>query len=322
VSNERSAAKVAKLLVGVGHFPDQLDQVRLKITGIVNKTLKKYKKLSNPKEKLKFLTICDEPFALPPPALVRPQPSPQATAAAPEIPSPIKTRQVRHCPGCLRLRMLLCQQSKAVNQKLFSQKTRVKHLRGQCSSLKSIKVKVLNQKLRRRDETIKNLKEELHLLRSNQGKSELRTLQKKVKRKEKYEKNEKKNKDEESTNSVIAELQLKIEDKDSTIRRLEQEMLLLQDEIEEFKAEMEFKSKYNKKEYDVNLRIMAYDAISFSVPTENIPLLITRYSKYLGVPVTSAPHRTTIDRMVRELGALSDYQSAKLLCDTEGNGII
>jgi hypothetical protein len=45
-----------------------------------------------------------------------------------------------------------------------------------------------------------------------------------------------------------------------------------------------------------------YDLLVNNVPTKNIPILIEKYTKRLGITVEKVPHRSTVELMARELG--------------------
>jgi hypothetical protein len=115
-------------------------------------------------------------------------------------------------------------------------------------------------------------------------------------------------------NEDYAQLLLKMEAQASRIAELEEENCSLKDEIKELKEERGTKTtKCNQKQYDVGTRMMVYDAISCSVPTENVPTLMTKWSSRQGTTLSNVPHRSTVERMVRELGFLSEFVCADVL---------
>ena len=61
-----------------------------------------------------------------------------------------------------------------------------------------------------------------------------------------------------------------------------------------------------------------YDGIVNHVPTKNVPTLIEKDTKRLGIIVDSVPHRRTVEMMARELGVVSDFQAADILCKKKG----
>ena len=59
--------------------------------------------------------------------------------------------------------------------------------------------------------------------------------------------------------------------------------------------------------------MMVFDCIINQVPTKNIPKMIIQFLKRFGITLSDVPHRTTVETMARELGAISDLQSAELI---------
>ena len=68
-----------------------------------------------------------------------------------------------------------------------------------------------------------------------------------------------------------------------------------------------------RKQYNINTRMMVYDAITNQVPTMNIPVLMHSYNKRLGTTLDYVPHRTTVEQMAKEVGVISHLQCAEAL---------
>ncbi|KAK6186848.1 hypothetical protein SNE40_006116 [Patella caerulea] len=60
-----------------------------------------------------------------------------------------------------------------------------------------------------------------------------------------------------------------------------------------------------------------FDCIVAQVPTKNIPDLLLKTSSRSGITLTNVPHRSTVEAMVRELGAISDLQTAEAILDNK-----
>ncbi|ROI73357.1 hypothetical protein DPX16_23885 [Anabarilius grahami] len=61
------------------------------------------------------------------------------------------------------------------------------------------------------------------------------------------------------------------------------------------------------------MRLMVFDAITNQVPTANIHNLITKFGLRFSISLSDVPKRATVEAMTRELGAISDLQTAEAL---------
>ena len=108
------------------------------------------------------------------------------------------------------------------------------------------------------------------------------------------------------------ELKKRLQEKDEIIRCLQVEKLKLEDMIADLTKPQETECIRQKdgKTYVVQMRMVVYDALVNGVPTKNIPVLIKKYSERLGHPGKDVPHRNSEEQMARELGVISDLQTA------------
>ena len=67
--------------------------------------------------------------------------------------------------------------------------------------------------------------------------------------------------------------------------------------------------------YSPDMRMKVFDHIVAQVPTKNIPDLIAKNASRSGITLTNVPHRSTVEAMVRELGAISDFQTAEAILE-------
>ncbi|XP_065643398.1 uncharacterized protein LOC136075085 [Hydra vulgaris] len=65
------------------------------------------------------------------------------------------------------------------------------------------------------------------------------------------------------------------------------------------------------KTYPLKMRMIIYSMILSNVPTANIPFLLDKIAKYLGILFSHIPQRSTVDQMARELGNIADLQVAE-----------
>ena len=80
--------------------------------------------------------------------------------------------------------------------------------------------------------------------------------------------------------------------------------------MEELESGVEL-TKLNGKTYSPEMRMKVYDAIVAGVPTKNIPSLIAKFAHRSGKTLKNVTHRSTVEAMARELGAISDLQAAE-----------
>lgn len=91
---------------------------------------------------------------------------------------------------------------------------------------------------------------------------------------------------------------------------------MLEEKIKELEAEHK-ETKLDKKTYSADMRVMVYDAVADQVPTSNVPRLIKKFSARFGVALTDVPHRSTVEAMTRELGAIAELQTAEEILENK-----
>ncbi|KAK6177160.1 hypothetical protein SNE40_015317 [Patella caerulea] len=224
------------------------------------------------------------------------------------------------CP-CVKLRERL---REAIRHRVEMRKKDMALLNSYRSRLKAStqasNIQVLNQKLRRKDARIETLKKEKCNLKSTQE-TELHKMRKKLKNaKRKLLRLRKKSLDQsmtirEEADGTISGLQNKVRSKDDEIGQLQYEKSLLEDTIENSTSETTFSNV--GKTYSIATRLFVYDAVVAQTPTRNIPKLLESFVKRTGASLDKIPHRTTVEMMVRELGVITDVQSAEAIRDNK-----
>ena len=300
IQHGRNSAETARRLQpALPHVPQ--DSLRTRIARLAKAALETdFKKLSDPREFAAFDARCKSAFTVAvntTPSVASKPPPTTLSDESPKPISPIKTRNsCSQCPvvkrqlgAALREKIALRQQLKGKNKK---------------SSLR-----VLNQKLKRRGDTITDLKSSLKSLSTDKEKTQLK---RKLWRMSSYRR--KKRKDDSPGVSVdeFVALQQKNEEMAEEIRTLQHEKMVLEEVLEESRKGEE-ETKLDKKAYNSQMRMMVYEAIVNQVPTENIHPLIKNFALRFGISLSSVPSRSTIETMVRELGVLSDYQSCSIM---------
>ena len=109
----------------------------------------------------------------------------------------------------------------------------------------------------------------------------------------------------------LAALQIQMQVIKDENAMLQHELIELEDDLNE--RDDAVVTKRNGKSYATQLRLLVYVAITLQVPTQNIPRMLLLISQALERPLSSVPHRTTIESMARELGVLSKVQAAELM---------
>lgn len=108
------------------------------------------------------------------------------------------------------------------------------------------------------------------------------------------------------------ELEERINSMNSEIHDLQVENLLLGEKIQDLESEKKL-TKTDAKSYSNEMRLMVFDAISNQVPAANIHNLITKCGLRFSISLSDVPKRATVEAMTRELGAISDLQTAEAL---------
>ena len=205
----------------------------------------------------------------------------------------------------------------------------VKKLRSQINTQKLNRMKYLNQDISRKKTALLKKGEQIHILRKklaqpqDENGEELATTRKKLKAMSKKCKRLTKEKANSSVSlscnyiamSQFIELQEKLRKKDETVGGLEDKILTLEDAIKSLKEESSMEKE--GKTYSMDMRFHVYDLLVNNVPTKNIPILIEKFTKRLGITVEKVPHRSTVELMARELGIVSDFQAAEMLMKEE-----
>ena len=115
-------------------------------------------------------------------------------------------------------------------------------------------------------------------------------------------------------------LKVKLDEKDSDIRTLENEKLELEDVVGELNKNPVVETKKDGKTYSVNTRMKVFDFLVNQVPTENIPKLMQKIAERSGDKLSDIPNRTTVEQMARELGIIANLQSSELVMKTKDIG--
>ena len=191
----------------------------------------------------------------------------------------------------------------------------VKKLRSQINTQKLNRMKYLNQDISRKKAGLLKKGEQIHILRKklaqpqDENCEELATTRKKLKAMSKKCKRLTKEKANSSVSlscnyiaiSQFIELQENLRKKDETVGGLEDKILTLEDAIKSLKEESSMEKE--GKTYSMDMRFHVYDLLVNNVPTKNIPILIEKFTKRLGITVEKVPHRSTVELMARELGS-------------------
>ena len=190
-------------------------------------------------------------------------------------------------------------------------------------------MKYLNQDISRKKAALLKNVEQIHILRKklaqpqDENGEELATTRKKLKAMSKKCKRLTKEKANSSVSlscnyiamSQFIELQEKLRKKDETVGGMEDKILTLEDAIKSLNEESSMEKE--GKTYSMDMRFHVYDLLVNNVPTKNIPILIEKFTKRLGITVEKVPHRSTAELMARELGIVSDFQAAEMLMKEE-----
>ena len=111
-------------------------------------------------------------------------------------------------------------------------------------------------------------------------------------------------------------LKKKLKEKNEVLKTLENDNVILQEKVEELSSTGPTGTLKTGKTYSANTRMTVFDCIINKVPTDNIPTLIKQTLRRLSASDTSAvPQRTTVELMARELGAISELQTAETILD-------
>ena len=67
------------------------------------------------------------------------------------------------------------------------------------------------------------------------------------------------------------------------------------------------------------MRIQVFDLIVNQDPTKNIPIVMRQIALRNNITLKEIPHRSTVEAMVHELGAISELQTAEVLISNENS---
>ena len=101
-----------------------------------------------------------------------------------------------------------------------------------------------------------------------------------------------------------------LKSKNETILDLENRTMLLEEQME---TSPEIGFSKPGRTFPTNMRRTVYDLIINQVPTKNIPIVISKVAANLGTPAESVPNRSTVEVMARELGVISEIQTAEAI---------
>ncbi|XP_047146716.2 uncharacterized protein LOC124819371 [Hydra vulgaris] len=110
-------------------------------------------------------------------------------------------------------------------------------------------------------------------------------------------------------------LSQQLADKNSAILVLQNDILVLQEKLEDIQQVTQ--NTKNEKCYSADIRTLIYDMLVCQVPTHSVPSLLHKIGEHTGYQFSQIPHRTTVEQMMRELGVLSDLQTAEIAFTTK-----
>ena len=193
--------------------------------------------------------------------------------------------------------------------------TEIKRLKSTVAR-NSRKIKTLEQRIKKNQKTIekKNAEiQELKLKLSNNTSSAEHSLQavqlKNLKRR--LARSERLNKENKRKQSFCQKNRLKLQrDKIQNLRN-EVKFLSLAKAVGEEPVLCRFEKA--GKQFPSDVRLMVYSCITCNVSTENVPLLIKSLANDFDVNMHDVPHRSTVEKMVKEMGVIASYQVAEFV---------
>ncbi|XP_065678571.1 uncharacterized protein LOC136093528 [Hydra vulgaris] len=172
---------------------------------------------------------------------------------------------------------------------------------------KPYRLKQLNQTIARKEITTRQLREKLNKNCSNLKLKQLQNANLYLKRQLVSAQNQ--------LSSVTAILKKQLVDKNVEIQVLQNDMLILQEKLESIQ-ETEQNSRHFKS-YSTSIRALIYDMLMCHVPSHSVPLLLHKIGEHTGYYFSDIPHCTTVEQMMRELGVISDLQTAEIALSTK-----
>lgn len=335
------------------------------------KKYENFRHLSREKEKQDYVEFCDQPFtsfrvqpaapnstenpntctvqAVSPNINHGPSTSSSCEPTTPDvdIPSPdvsssgsARLRSYNVSPRKLKLKQRLnfVSQKRSCERKQY--KKRTKELKQKVNISKVIKVKYLNQNIKRkndsldkRDATIASLKAQIQQLKQQQAtpnkgicvsdpssEEKLKKITRTHKRLKEANKQKRKKKRDTVSKEKYMKLKQQFDAIDQLNKKYENDICELRERLEETdkeKLDNEKVTKVDGKSYNSETRLFVFDCIVNQVPTQNIPTLMESFAQRQGQTLSSVPHRTTVEQMARELSSIADLKSAKLAMRTK-----
>ena len=238
-----------------------------------------------------------------------------ATTVPPAIfDSSTTTVTPRSCMKCPALRVRLAKSLRVKRDIVVRYRSTIAQMKQTQSkktshTSKTIKLKVLNQKLKRKNKQLQKIKNAQDIstqatqldnvrLELRNTKRKLRRLQEKFRAVSLPVPNE------------ASRFKETLKSKEDAILHLENRTMLLEEEME---TSPEIGFSKPGRTFPTNMRRTVYDLIINQVPTKNIPIVIRKVAANLGTPAESVPNRSTVEVMARELGVISEIQTAEAI---------
>ena len=259
-----------------------LPPLKNRIRRLVDKTFGKFHKLTNPDEFKTFTGVCEEGFSVAC-SVHRSQPSTEVGATVDPVTAGPSTGCAEDRSRCARCAVLRERLKRAIRTRKEMHEQHVNITRFLQTQLRKRQaVRVLNQKLKRKDETIGKLKRkdagcEIDELRKKHS-CEIKRVNRRCRTLEKKAEIASTSFDELTTEADVARAQWKDEmnEKDNVISYLEDANQSLQTRVEASEGDTAsliaaiFQS--DSRTYSVPTRLMVYDLVIMNqVPTHNIP---------------------------------------------------
>ena len=152
-------------------------------------------------------------------------------------------------------------------------------------------MRVVNQKLKRKDEQLAKLRAEL---RRNSAAVELGKTRRELRKSQTQLNRLKMSTVTDTETAEMRDMKTQLQSLHERIKEMENEKLTLEDHM------------------TVGPEVQSVKPGKAFVP--NIPVLISKLPSRFGVPVDSVPHRNTVEMMARELGVIARLQTAEAIC--------
>ena len=317
LENQRSPIETVHALAG------SFNILSSQVQNLVTRSLKKYDNVSREADFQKLKDICEETFVVTeqcsatkePPAT--PPAKQEVTSAS--VKSECAPKSSSSTPVLRHTTSMTPRKQKLVRRLQFAYKSKSEMKKSHAKSLKVARerlnklgtVKHLNQVIKRKQQTINRLRNDL---KNNLIAKQLRETKSelyRVKKNHQRLKSKKRTRPDIDSNK-ISDLQRQLKDKDQSIKVLENENAIMEEQLHDSEC-----SKIEKvgKSFPIEIRLLTYDFLVNNVPTRNIPALLEKATKRLGVDMNSIPHRTTVECMARELGVISDLMASETLLE-------